>query len=369
MRGHKGQRPRRRVGREGGFALTVVLFGMVALGLASVAGYYVVRTESRLAANERDATRALFVAQSGLERFVGEHQGALPPAATTYSVQGGTATVTLRKVVNLEFPNELYLITSAGTVPDPRFPNLPARRAVQQFAVYRRAAMNVAGAITAPHGIHKNGAAGVISGNDAATTSTSCPDGPQPSVAGVVVPEGGYSQSGGAPVPQGTPGIREETDSLAVAKLVDVPWSDLTSGGVPTDYVLPPQTWPNFGSLPGDAYPTILVDGDIILGPSEAGRGTLIVTGSVTMSGAFAWDGIILVGKRMKSNGNNTVYGAVATGLNVLLGQTVAGVDSVYPSDLGNGTKVFQYNSCNVLKAGKKLAYLRVLPNTWWERF
>jgi hypothetical protein len=95
----------------------------------------------------------------------------------------------------------------------------------------------------------------------------------------------------------------------------------------------------------------------------------LIVTGSLTMSGAFAWDGIILVGKRMKSNGNNNVYGAVATGLNVLLGQTVAGVDSVYPTDLGNGTKVFQYNSCNVLKAGKKLAYLRMLPNTWWERY
>jgi hypothetical protein len=336
---------------EAGFALTVVLFGLVALGLASAAGYFVVRTESRLAANERDATRALFIAQSGLERYVGELQGTLP-AATTYSIAGGTALVTVRKVIDLEFPNELYLITSVGTVLDPRFPDLPAQRTVQQYAIYRRAALNAAAAIAAPHGLHKNGGSGVISGHDASTSST-CPDGGQPSVAGVLVPEAGYSQSGGSSVPTGDPDIREEQDSLAVAKVVDVPWAELIGGGVPMDYVIPSQSWPSFASLPADAYPTILVDGDIALGPSNTGRGVLLVTGSVTISGAFQWDGIILVGKRLKSDGNNTVYGTVATGLNVLLGETVAGVDSVYPTDLGNGTKTFQYHSCNVVKAGK----------------
>lgn len=366
-----GDCSRRRAGRAGGergFALTVVLFGLAALGLASVAGYYVVRTESRLASNDRDAMRALFVAQSGLERFAGEHLGALPDTAVGYEIAGGRATVTVRKVLDLQFPDQLHLITSVGTVEDPRLGGLPARRTVRQLAVYRRAAMNVPGAIAAPHGIHKNGGSGIISGYDKATAGT-CPEGGQDPVAGVVVPEGGYRQSGGASVPEGEPDIREEADSLAVAQLVDVPWAEMVGGAVPADYTVPPQAWPQFGSLPSDLYPTILVKGDITVGPANSGRGVLIVTGSITMNGAFKWDGVILVGKRLKSNGNNTVYGAVATGLNVLLGQTVEGVDSVYPTDLGNGTKTFQYHSCNVLNAGSRIAYLRVVPNTWWERF
>jgi hypothetical protein len=346
-----------------------VLFGMVALGIGSAAAFYLVRTESRLAWNERDISRAFAVAQAGLERFVGENLGALPTAPVTYDLPGGRATVSWRKVLDLEFPNHLVVLTSVGEVADRRFAGPAARRVVRQYGIYRRAPLNVSGAIAAPHGIHKNGSAGVISGYDAASPSQ-CPEGGQDPVAGVVVPPGGYTQSGGGTqVPKGDPPVREEADSLAVARLVDVPWKELISGGVPMDYVIPPQGWPNFAALPPQFYPTILVNGNVTLGPAHTGRGTLIVTGNVTLNGAFQWQGVILVGKRLVSNGNNNVYGTVATGLNVLLGDEVVGVDSVYPTDLGNGTKVFQYHSCNVINAGKRLAYLRMLPNTWWEGF
>ena len=44
----------------------------------------------------------------------------------------------------------------------------------------------------------------------------------------------------------------------------------------------------------------------------------------MTISGALQWDGIILVGGTLTSNSNNSVNGAVVTGLNVLIGENLA---------------------------------------------
>ncbi|MBI4512562.1 MAG: hypothetical protein HY702_00490 [Gemmatimonadetes bacterium] len=350
-------------GRGGrGFALPVVVFGLAALAIASVAGLVVVGTESRLAANERDGSRAFFIAQAALERFVAENTGSLPAGPVTYSMPGGQATVSFRKALDLDFPNQLYLLTSAATADDPMLPGLAARRTIREFAVYRRAAMNVTGSIVSPGGIEKEGASGVIAGNDAATTSV-CPEGGQPAKAGVVVPPAGYQQDGGPPVPSGNPPISEEASADAVAALLDIPWAELSGGGFPVDYEIPQQAWPNFSSLPADFYPSIRVtQNKIKLGPVQSGRGTLIVTGDLELEGTFRWDGIILVGDSLESNGNNTVRGTVAASLNVLLGGDPAEVEL-------KGTKTFEFHSCNVLNAGKRLAYLRLLENTWWEVF
>ena len=64
----------------------------------------------------------------------------------------------------------------------------------------------------------------------------------------------------------------------------------------------------------------------------------------MTISGNRTWDGILLVGGNLTSNGNNTVQGATITGLNVMLGMVVPG------AAVGNGNKNYQYNSCNVAK-------------------
>ena len=78
----------------------------------------------------------------------------------------------------------------------------------------------------------------------------------------------------------------------------------------------------------------------------------------MTISGALQWDGIILVGGTLTSNGSNSVNGAVVAGLNVLIGEN-PGV-----SDVGNGTKTYRYDSCNVAEAGRRFAGLAPLQNT-----
>ena len=60
--------------------------------------------------------------------------------------------------------------------------------------------------------------------------------------------------------------------------------------------------------------PIIKVNGDFTL-PGD-GRGVLIVTGGLTISGNRHWDGVLMVGNNLTSNGNNGVDGTVVTGLN-----------------------------------------------------
>jgi hypothetical protein len=90
-----------------------------------------------------------------------------------------------------------------------------------------------------------------------------------------------------------------------------------------------------------------------------AGRGLLIVEGNMIISGSNMWSGITLVGGTITSNGNNSVDGAVSSGLNVELGYNV-GMESV-----GNGTKHFQYNSCSVALATAAMGHLQGFSNTW----
>jgi hypothetical protein len=99
-------------------------------------------------------------------------------------------------------------------------------------------------------------------------------------------------------------------------------------------------------------FPTIIVrngpDPETEYVLSAFGRGMLIVFGSLRLNGNTAgWDGIILVGGRLRSNGTNQVRGATVTGLNMKLGFNL-GENEL--TDL-NGTKAFHYHSCYVRRA------------------
>jgi hypothetical protein len=96
----------------------------------------------------------------------------------------------------------------------------------------------------------------------------------------------------------------------------------------------------------------------------NGGRGLLIIQGNLdTGSGAtFNWKGVVLVGSDITGNGNNNIQGAIVSALNVKLGQTVS-INTV------NGTKQYQYNSCEVAKALMAIGALVPLPNTWVDNW
>jgi hypothetical protein len=198
-----------------------------------------------------------------------------------------------------------------------------SEKIVSQYALFRESSMNVLSGWTSLSGIVKNGGSGVLSGVD------NC--GMQAPVAGVAVPTvPGYTQNGGGPVPTGTPPILNMGTQTQANTSVNIDWDGIVNyGAISPDVTLPGGTWPTFTNP--ISWPVIRVNGDYSI-PTD-GRGTLIVTGNLTISGSLQWQGIVLVGGVVIANGDNNVLGATVSALNMKLGMTVP-VEAI-----GNGNK------------------------------
>jgi hypothetical protein len=378
-----------------GFALPMAVFALAVLAVAVSAGIATNSVDRVSSSSQEGADRALAVAQGGLEQFLLRAHDvgfctaytpsscstsmaaiiATPPQTefvTAMPLANGYADVraTLVRVGQGSAASpHIYYVQSRGVDTSTKqtqlwMKNSRPERTVGQYVHLKGAEMQVLSSFTSLTGIQKNGGSGEINGND------NCPaasGGGAPAVAGVAVPANpGYSQNGGSPVPQGSPGISSiGATATEAAAAVKIDWNGIVNQNtIVPDITIPGGTWPasTWASNP-NYYPVIKVIGNYAL-PSQ-GRGTLIVTGDMTISGSNMWQGIVLVGGNLTSNGNNTVYGAIVTGLNVKLqGQTPppppVGVNSV-----GNGNKEFQYDSCEVRKATAGMGGYVPIPNTW----
>ena len=349
-----------------GSALLISLLLILLLSVSAAAGFQRVSSERRTNGDMVAQVDAYTVAMSGLQQYMANLTSA--PAATVVDsvtgLPGGKAYINiwrLRAAVGTTVP-ALYVIASRGVNTgavkyDPTAP--PAERTVAQYAVWLPATLPVSSAWTSITGLHKNGGSGTLSGTDNCGVASA--------VSGVAVPTtaadggAGYSQNGGSSVPSGSPAIGNlGANTAAAAAGVPVDWNGIVNGNAVTPTVTitsGTSGWPS--SFPASSWPTIVVQegasGTFSL-PSS-GQGLLIVRGNLTISGSTQWKGIILVGGTLTSNGNNTVLGAVVTGLNVKLGETV-GV-----SDVGNGTKHYQYDSCNIASALSNFASFTALRN------
>jgi hypothetical protein len=213
--------------------------------------------------------------------------------------------------------------------------------------------INVEAGWTAITGVRANGNSANFLGVDACHDSAA--------VAGVAVPV--------------VPGFNRPTtaDSVeylgqtvnAAAAAVEVDWAGIVGGGALTPtYHVPPDVVPSFADT--TFYPTIFLDspGATSAQSLNNGRGLLIVRGDLdTGNGSnFNWKGIVLVGGDLTGNGNNNIQGAIISALNAKLGQTV-------PINTVNGTKTYQYNSCEVAKALMAIGTLVPLNNTWVDNW
>lgn len=212
--------------------------------------------------------------------------------------------------------------------------------------------MQVLAGWTALSGLQKNGAAGTLGGIDLCKDSAA--------VAGVVVPVNpGYT---GKVVAVGNPPI----DSVAPDS-VAIDWNGIVNlGAITPTITIPGGSWPTaeltaaYADSTSTYYPIIRINGDFAL-PSS-GKGMLIVTGNLTVNGSTGWKGVILVGGDITSNGNNGIQGATVSGLNVKLGTYV-------PTSIANGTKQYNYNSCEVAKTTTTMGALVTLRNTWVDNW
>jgi len=342
-----------------GATLPLTILVIALLGVSVAISYARLSSERRTTGDGQAQLEAFAVAQSGLSSYMAGRNG--KPTAhqdTTFTdLPGGTAQVSLRvlRESTTTLLPAVYVITSRGTATgvksyDAKTP--PAQRTVATYALWTPASLDLNAAITSLGGMDKAGGSGVMSGVDAC--------GAMPAIPGVAVPNGTYTGAS-SPIdgnPDNTPVLLGTPGAGGTAKNeVAIDWAGIIAGTyLPAEYVSP--AWPTAGQMAN--WPVIRVNNnpgaDFSL-PAD-GKGILIVTGNLIISGSRNWEGVMLVGGSIRSNGNNTTRGAAIAGLNVKLGQAVP------VSDM-NGTKDYQYDSCALTRALGHVGSLQRVRNGW----
>ena len=357
-----------------GVALPMVLLALGLLTAIVVAGVSMNSVEGRVNDNTVAQSDAYALAQSGLQQFLVNRTSlgfnASPPAvmeSTRVALTGGYADVVLQRIrPQVVSQYGMYVLRSTGVRTGGNFPGAPnARRSVAQLVRYNSGTMVPAAGWTSLTGIQKTGGAGTISGVNNCGV-------PADTVAGVAVPNTpGYTQSGGSSIPRGAPNIDSLGSSYsAAAAQIPVDWDGILNRGLITpDYVIPGATW-NAAWFGGSNWPVIRVNNDpgaAFVLPGD-GRGILIVTGAMTVSGSQHWDGLVMVGRTLTVNGNATFRGAVYTGLNLLTSSNPDSLGAAMGrSDMGNGTKTIRYDACALQSALGRYKGLQAINNAWTD--
>jgi type II secretory pathway pseudopilin PulG len=324
-------------------------------------------SERQITSDQEAVMDAFAVAQAGMEEYfralTALPPGTFPPTShdtTITTLPGGTAQVSFRRLRDSTSTTPaVWVVTSRGnntTAKRFNFRVPSAERTVAQYAVWQPANLDLNAAFTSLSGVDKNGNSGALDGNDGC--------GALPAIPGVAVPGGTYTgqtnpingNPDNAPIDLGTPGT-----SGSAKDAVEVDWAGISAGtALPPNYTIPGNSWPTAAQMAD--WPVILVNGDLSLSGGETnGKGILIVTGNLTMGGSWSHEGIVLVGGVLTSNGNNTIQGAVMTALNIKLGIAVPQVA------IANGNKTFQYNSCSIASALKRIGSVRRVRNAWTD--
>lgn len=352
-----------------GFAIPIAVLVIAVLTIMIAGGFSIVSAERRSVADQKSQINAFRIAEQGLEVYLIRRDSLLknlpgytkvpgPKDSVRIKMTGGYADVSLTR---LRAPkgsqSGLYVVRSKGTETVGAYAGTPMGvRTVAQYALWEPAPMQVLAGWTALSGLQKNGAAGTLGGIDLCGDSAA--------VAGVVVPlDPGYT---GKTVAVGNPPV----DTIPAPDSVEIDWNAIVNlGSIEATITIPGGTWPTaaleaaYADSNSTYYPIIRVNGNFAL-PSS-GKGMLIVTGNLTISGSVGWKGVLLVGGSLTSNGNNGIQGATVSGLNVKLGLDVPPTD---PS-IANGTKQYNYNSCEVAKATTTMGALVTLRNTWVDNW
>lgn len=364
-----------------GFALPMVVVFLVILSFALAAGLAATAAEGSTTTAQRGQNRAYVIAEQGLQKFLVKRDSlcaltgstciADPSSATSGqdSVQFATTKGYVVVVSRMIRPQQgtkdtipaLFFVRARGVDSLSKLrggDTTTSVRSVGLMTQWSASVMNVTGAWTSLSGLDKEGSAGQIDGND------QC--GRKPAVAGVLVPQGDYTSSGGF-VPTGNPPLDTTKSLTQLEQMVKIDWYGiLNNNAIPVDFNVPdPDAFPNDAYFADTTHwPVIRIRGNFSL--PNAGRGIIIADGDFTISGSNMWNGIILIGGQLTSNGDNTTAGATVSGLNMLLpGAPQPPPGYINDDATANGTKSYVYNSCNVAKAAQRLRHYIPMANTW----
>jgi hypothetical protein len=324
---------------------------------AIASGIMLMRNERGLNDDGDELLRARLLAESGLQRIIGDRTALglleVPTAndSVRVTVSGSgyyDVTSTIIRPAASPIP-ALVLLRSHAVISRAKVASMPtANYTVSVMArgpsLSVAAAWTIPGGWTSANGVNVSGRSATYSGIDGCATNPR-------NVAAMSVPTLALDKSGfegSETVLRGSPllGTLAATAAKA-ADSVPIDWQNLRrgSGITPTTtdtfpsakyFTDNPSAWPLiFINNPGSTFSRW---------PNYAVRGLVIVVGNLVINGNASFQGLIVTGGYVNMDGTSTFQGAMITGLDFQIG----GIPQ--PNEL-RGTKTTQYNSCYVSSA------------------
>lgn len=339
-----------------GFALPWVILFLTLVGLVGSAGFLLAWLELRSARGFANGSEAFHAADGGLWETLAATTGTPPPARTT-PLGRSRVTVRFRPLLRLTAAETLHRTIAAAVL---RLPGGDSVRRAVETVVWSADPVRPAAALTARGAVAAGSARGRISGWDA---TPACGSRFGPAIGGLSLP--GTAPASVSPALQviGRPPIARWPPTGSVRRDAGLDWPDLLAPHGPArDAVVPPDAWP--GPTGPAAWPVIEARGAVVrLGAAHAGRGALIVPGTLELLTGFRWDGLLLVGGTLRVLGDVRIRGAALAGLDTT-GVAASAVD------LGTSAVRIEFASCAVEAAAARIAPRAVaLPGTWREAF
>lgn len=334
-------------GEERGFALLVALLALLVLSILAAAGAFVARSEGRISQSHRAAVAAREIARAGLSEFMSS--GVEDAGVRVYVYGRDTAEVTAARLLFVapDSGRSLLRVTSRGVRTRPGRWN--AERTVSTVLLREPGWITPRGAVASGVPVRvPGGAAVLLSGEEGCSDGSAPTGGGEGPAAGLALPPGGLI--GDPAVAEGDPAVDDSDPPRVLLResgFDSARWSGLSSGSLTLpDAVVPAGDWPSDFS----GWPVILVEaGSHSLGTRESGRGTIVATGDLAVSGTFDWNGLVLVGGALTVDGGpSTVDGAVVTGIDVHAG----GADDTV---VVGGVTAVRYDPCAVDSAAARL--------------
>ncbi len=392
-----------------GFILAAAILGMLVVGSAVAAGYFIANQEYRVGKALRESTSAFYAAQAGLERTyatwsirdrwtmrAGDSVSVGPitlPNGTSYR---GVA-MRVDNVPQTDTDSErYYVVRVAGAAPAPLLGE-EVRSSQAMVLRVRYYDFCCSAAIQVKDTLEQAGNS-MISGNNLSPSAWAgqCDSANPANVAGAEVEcdscysKGGViSQTYGNPPTESDTTLQSETltewdeinyDFLKAKASKTYAAGEIISNTVPVVTTDPLTGLPvcdesvrnNWGEPTNSLqpcfsyFPIIYAEGDLTINANRYGQGLLVVEGSLVIGGGYQFYGIVLVKGHLVSQG---------TGMKIYGSAVVAGqgpgivVDSVYHTDSRvAGNSVVQYSACAVMRAKRfgELARKEPLPLRAW---
>jgi len=334
-----------------GFVLGFVIMMLFAISVMGATGYLVVNSEFTMSKYGSESAEALTVARAGLQRFVAEHIGVVGDSVS-YAIGDGVALIISRKVFSQDSVTDVYLLRAEATVSDVFTTDIPAKRAIEAYAIHHRRPLAHHAAVMITSSTIRTSFfswTGTIHAVDSSTAGD-CPGGGASTITGAIsrsTPIEGSGDIVGSPETEAWGTYDAMYDSVALR------WDVLQNPNFPVEYE---DQMPDFSTLPADSFPVIRFNGSSsAFGNSDDGRGVLIVAGQYSADSYFDWEGIILAG-------------SVSTFmLGTVRGMFVGGLDGNNPNNTVYHIGETYYYSCKVYAANESLSYLELLENTAFE--